>query len=257
MRYLWDEYRSYYRTAGFFSKSLMILIFPLLRLWDVVCSNRVDYFISNSTCVQSRIKKRYGRDSSVIFPPIDLEKIRSFNKDNDKRIRFKSKNYYITFGALEPYKRVDLAIEACLHSSRNLLVIGKGSQFNVLKQKYKYEDNIQILEDVTDQEAMAAMSNAKALIFPGLEDFGLVPLEAQACGIPVIAFKKGGALDTVTEETGVFFDDQNVDSLIKALNFLEQNSSKFANNDVYEKNLKKFTKENFKKEFTSFLSKIL
>lgn len=152
---------------------------------------------------------------------------------------------------------MDLAIEACLHSSRNLLVIGKGSQFNVLKQKYKYEDNIQILEDVTDQEAMAAMSNAKALIFPGLEDFGLVPLEAQACGIPVIAFKKGGALDTVTEETGVFFDDQNVDSLIKALNFLEQNSSKFANNDVYEKNLKKFTKENFKKEFTSFLSKIL
>lgn len=256
MRYLWGEFPLYFSSVNIIQKFFMKFLFPFLRAWDVLSSNRVDFFIANSSCVQSRIAKRYRREATVIFPPVDSDKIKTLrNKEQSPLINFSVKSYYICLGALVPYKRVDLAIKACCETGRKLLIIGRGPELNKLRDLSDH--NVQFIEEADDQLAISALSNAKALIFPGVEDFGIVPLESQTCYVPVIAFKAGGVLDTVSENTGVFFDEQTVDSLITALDSFERNSHKFDDRRVFDTNLAKFSRNIFKNKFKFFVTKKL
>ena len=189
MRYLWDMYHEYFRKSNPIVKFFMKSMIPSLRLWDVMSSNLVDCFVANSHYVQARIKRYYNRDAKVIFPPCDIEKYVN-NQRNPK-------DFYLFFGQLVGYKRADLAIEACIKSGRKLVVIGDGKSKEA--QKYANTGLITFTGRVSDEEVAKYLSEAKALIFPGIEDFGIIPVEANAAGCPVLAYKEGGAIDSIKE----------------------------------------------------------
>ena len=199
MRYLWDMHDDYYRDAGPVGKLAMKLFTPYLRKEDLKSTESVDQFIANSHFVAERIKRIYGRDSVVVHPPVDVEFFSSPIKQSNNQT-IKQSPYYLFAGANVKYKRLDLAEAACAKMGRRL-VVAKG---------------------VSDEELRSLYAGAKALLFPGLEDFGIVPVEAQAAGTPVIAFGKGGALETVKDgETGLFFREQTVESLCAAIEEFE------------------------------------
>ena len=199
MRYLWDMHDDYYRDAGLGGKLAMRLFTPYLRKEDLKSAESVDQFIANSHFVAERIKRIYGRDSVVIHPPVDVAFFSSpFEHSNNRT--FEQSPYYLFAGANVKYKRLDLAEAACRRMGRKL-VVARG---------------------VSDEELRSLYAGARALIFPGLEDFGIVPVEAQAAGTPVIAFGEGGALETVRDgETGLFFREQTVESLCAAIEEFE------------------------------------
>ena len=202
MRYLWDMHDEYYRDAGLGGKLAMKLFTPYLRKEDLRSADSVDTFVANSHFVAARIKRIYGRDSVVVHPPVDVDFFSSpFEQSNNQTI--KQSPYYLFAGANVKYKRLNLAEAACAKMGRKL-VVAKG---------------------VSDEELRALYAGAKALLFPGLEDFGIVPVEAQAAGTPVIAFGQGGALETVVDgETGLFFREQTVESLCNAIEEFEGRS---------------------------------
>lgn len=192
MRYVWDLYDEYYRQAGAIGKLAMSLFTPYLRKEDLRSAESVDEFVANSKFVANRIRKIYGREAKVVHPPVDVD---FFHGEYEK------KNYYLFAGANVPYKRLDLAREACRRMGRELKVVGGG---------------------MSDDEFRRAYGEARALIFPGIEDFGIVPVEAQAAGTPVVAFGLGGALETVSEgETGMFFREHSAESLMNAIEEFE------------------------------------
>ena len=236
MRYIWDMYHEYFRKSNPIVKFFMKSMIPSLRLWDVMSSNLVDCFVANSHYVQARIKRYYNRDAKVIFPPCDIEKYIN-NPRNPK-------DFYLFFGQLVGYKRADLAIEACIKSGRKLVVIGDGKS----KEAQKYADTglITFTGRVSDKEVAKYLSEAKALIFPGIEDFGIIPVEANAAGCPVLAYKEGGAIDSIKEnETGLFFEEQTTETIIECMNKFEQIESSFTNREVFTKHVKQFSKEEF------------
>lgn len=236
MRYLWDMYHEYFRKSNPIVKFFMKSMIPSLRLWDVMSSNLVDCFVANSHYVQARIKRYYNRDAKVIFPPCDIEKYVT-NQRNPK-------DFYLFFGQLVGYKRADLAIEACIKSRRKLVVIGDGKSKEA--QKYANTGLITFTGRVSDEEVAKYLSEAKALIFPGIEDFGIIPVEANAAGCPVLAYKEGGAIDSIKEnETGLFFEEQTAESIIECINKFEQLESSFTNRDVFTNHVKQFSKEEF------------
>ena len=236
MRYLWDMYHEYFRKSNPIVKFFMKSMIPSLRLWDVMSSNLVDCFVANSHYVQARIKRYYNRDAKVIFPPCDIEKY-----GNNQR---NPKDFYLFFGQLVGYKRADLAIEACIKSRRKLVVIGDGKSKEA--QKYTNTGLITFTGRVSDEEVAKYLSEAKALIFPGIEDFGIIPVEANAAGCPVLAYKEGGAIDSIKEnETGLFFEEQTAESIIECMNKFEQLESSFTNRDVFTNHVKQFSKEEF------------
>ena len=236
MRYLWDMYHEYFRKSNPIVKFFMKSMIPSLRLWDVMSSNLVDCFIANSHYVQARIKRYYNRDAKVIFPPCDIEKY-----GNNQR---NPKDFYLFFGQLVGYKRADLAIEACIKSGRKLVVIGDGKSKEA--QKYANTGLITFTGRVSDEEVAKYLSEAKALIFPGIEDFGIIPVEANAAGCPVLAYKEGGAIDSIKEnETGLFFEEQTADAIIECMNKFEQLESSFTNREVFTTHVKQFSKEEF------------
>ena len=236
MRYLWDMYHEYFRKSNPIVKFFMKSMIPSLRLWDVMSSNLVDCFVANSHYVQARIKRYYNRDAKVIFPPCDIEKY-----GNNQR---NPKDFYLFFGQLVGYKRADLAIEACIKSGRKLVVIGDGKSKEA--QKYANTGLITFTGRVSDEEVAKYLSEAKALIFPGIEDFGIIPVEANAAGCPVLAYKEGGAIDSIKEnETGLFFEEQTAESIIECMNKFEQLESSFTNRDVFTNHVKQFSKEEF------------
>ena len=236
MRYLWDMYHEYFRKSNPIVKFFMKSMIPSLRLWDVMSSNLVDCFVANSHYVQARIKRYYNRDAKVIFPPCDIEKYIN-NQRNPK-------DFYLFFGQLVGYKRADLAIEACIKSGRKLVVIGDGKSKEA--QKYSNTGLITFTGRVSDEEVAKYLSEAKALIFPGIEDFGIIPVEANAAGCPVLAYKEGGAIDSIKEnETGLFFTEQTADSIIECMNKFEQIESSFTNRELFTTHVKQFSKEEF------------
>ena len=192
MRYLWDMHDEYYRDAGLCGKLAMKLFTPYLRNEDLKSAESVDQFVANSHFVAERIKRIYGRDSVVVHPPVDVD---FFSQPSQP-----SQPYYLFAGANVKYKRLDLAEAACKRMGRKL-VVAKG---------------------VSDEELRTLYAGARALLFPGIEDFGIVPVEAQAAGTPVIAFGGGGALETVRDgQTGLFFHEQTVESLCAAIETFE------------------------------------
>lgn len=240
-RYLWSHYDLYFKDTVF--KGVASPFVDYLRKWDKIAAQRPDALVAISTEVQKRIKKYYSRDSTIIFPPVDVEKfeIRNSKLETNPKSQIQNPNYYLIVSRLVPYKRVDLAVEAFNRLGWPLVVVGVGRQANSLKLKAK--SNIKFVGQVSEKELIEYYRSAKALIMPQEEDFGIAAVEAQAAGTPVIAYKKGGALDTVIPgKTGIFFEEQTVSGLIKTI---EQFNHRVIKPDDCIKNAQRFSKEKF------------
>lgn len=209
MRYGWEFYYEYTENLGKFKKNIIKYIMNYMRIWDSVSSDRVDYFIANSKNVANRIWKHYRRESVVIHPPVRSK----FFKVCDRK-----KDYFLIVSRLQEYKKVDLAIEVFNELNIPLVIIGDGPLKEKLVNKAK-RDNIKFLGRQSDDVVKKYYEEARGFLFPGEEDFGITSLEAQCSGTPVIAYGKGGALETViNEKTGLFFEYQTVNSLKSAIN---------------------------------------
>lgn len=217
--YYWSRYKEYMKNPGMgifdnlFRAGLWILVNPM-RHWDFRAAQKPDHIIANSTHIQSEIKKYYNRDSVVVFPPVDTARFRTLvdKQGETGRERF---GFVIT-GRQIPYKRIDLAVEACSRLNLPLTVIGNGPEHNKLAANAG--QSIRFLTRVGDSEMAHHFHLAKAFIFPGLDDFGITPVEAMSAGTPVIAYKAGGALDYIKPgKTGEFFDEPTPESLMKSL----------------------------------------
>lgn len=250
IRYAWDLQHQYLREShldkgvkGILAKYLLHKI----RQWDYRTANGVDHFIANSQFIARRIHKVYGRTADVIYPPVDVHR---FLMNTSKQ------DYYLTASRLVPYKKIDLIVEAFSNMpDKRLVVIGNGSE--MVKIKSKAKSNIEILGYQPDSVMLEHMQNAKAFVFAAEEDFGITPVEAQACGTPVVAFGKGGSLETVRpygvdKPTGVFFDEQSVPSLVKAINFFDTVSDKIEPQDCRE-NAMRFSVEIFKNNLSKYV----
>ncbi len=245
MRYLWDMYHEYFRKSNPLVKFFMKKMIPGLRQWDVMSSNLVDHFIANSSFVAARIRRYYNREADVIFPPCDIEKYQSVER--------KPEDFYLFFGQLVGYKRADLAIEACIQSGRKIVVIGDGKS----KEAKKYERTglVTFTGRVSDDQVKDYFSRAKALLFPGIEDFGIIPVEANSAGCPVLAYRKGGACDSILEnKTGLFFDEQTPQALIECMNEFEKRETEFTDRSVYNKHVQQFSKEEFVRKVQKVIS---
>ena len=244
MRYLWDMYHEYFSKSNPLVRFFMKKMIPSLRLWDVTSSNLVDCFVANSHYVAARIKRYYQRDAKIIYPPCAIEKY----LDNPRN----PQDFYIFFGQLVGYKRADIAIEACIKSDRKIVVIGDGKSKKAAE--YTKSGLVTFTGRVSDEAIADYLSKAKALLFPGIEDFGIIPVEANAAGCPVLAYKKGGALDSVKENvTGLFFEEQTADSLIECIDKFEQNEAAFSNRKPYKDHVQQFSEEEFIKGINSIL----
>ncbi|MEI7751704.1 MAG: glycosyltransferase [Candidatus Omnitrophota bacterium] len=221
MRYLWGFQDVYFNRYLSPVRLLMNAVFYFLKKWDRGTNERVDLFVANSEYIKERIKTVYQRDAVVVHPPLETG---FFLPEGAKE------NFFLAVSHFVPYKRLDLVIEAFNSLERRLVVIGSGpleSQY----QKLRTNDQISFWGGVSDEELRKAYSGARALIFPTEEDFGIVPIEAQACGCPVIAFRKGGALETV--KSGVFFDEQTAGAIREAI--LRFEGQRFDPKEVSEK----------------------
>ena len=242
MRFVW-MYEDYMEKEeyGPIIRMLLIPVLKWLKKWDLKTSGQVDHFIANSRTTQKRIKLFYGRDSEVIHPPVDTSFFKPYNN--------KISDYFLVVSRLNPYKHIDLAIEAFNELGYPLYVIGSGPDEKRLKKLAK--GNINFLGKLPDDEIVKYYSGCRAFILPGEEDFGLTPVEAQACGRPVIAYRAGGALESVVEGvTGVFFDEQERSSLIDAVREFEMMS--FDLKGIRE-NALKFDKDVFKRKIKEFI----
>ena len=230
MRYLWDFYQSYRkgRSLGALSRPVFLLASHYLRMWDVASAQRVDHFVANSQTVAARIRKQYRRDAAVIHPPVDVR---------SSRLASRIEDYYLFAGQLVDYKRADIAIEACNRLGRRLHVVGEGEQYRTLRRLAG--PSITFCGPLSDQELREQYAHCRALVFPGEEDFGLVPVEAMSFGRPVIAFGRGGATETVrgfssqdlaaaATCSGMFFPEQTADSLSDAMLAFERVQSQFS-----------------------------
>jgi len=256
-RYLWSGYVEYLDNPP---KSLSWIPFyktvsqPFLRYakyWDKIAGQRPDIMVAISKEVSIRIKRYYHRDSKIIYPPVNVSKFIAVNPKL-KNINLKLfKDYYLIVSRLEPYKKVDLAVDAFNKLGYPLLIVGVGSDETRLKAMAN--KNIIFLGFIDDKDLTEYYQNAKGFIYPQIEDFGITAVEAQAAGVPVIAYKKGGALDTVIEnETGVFFKVQNKKSLIEAVKKFEKMKFK---KETLQNNAMRFGKEKFKKEILDLVKK--
>jgi glycosyltransferase involved in cell wall biosynthesis len=211
MRYIWDHFHIYQASASFLTRLLMPVLAHKLRIWDVSSAARVDGFIANSSFVAHRIRKFYRRDADVVFPPVETEAFAISDTIGD---------YYLLAGEMVSYKRADLAIDAFNVSGRKLVVIGEGEIKNELERRSG--PNITFLGRVPNAELKQHFASCKALIFPGEEDFGIIPVEAMASGRPVIAYGRGGALDTVKPGvSGALFYEQSAAALNDAVETFE------------------------------------
>ncbi|MGQ0762651.1 MAG: glycosyltransferase [Acidobacteriota bacterium] len=212
MRWVWryDDYVARERLGSLARGLLPMMLWPLKK-WDLRASQQPNYYIANSRLVADRIKKIYGREAHVIPPPIDVNRFHMSNEIDD---------YYLVLSRLMPYKRIDLAIEACKRMNRRLIVIGDGPDRQRLEKLA--DDRIEFLGRQPDKIVNYYAARCRALLFPGEEDFGMAPLEANAAGRPVIAYRAGGAVETVEEDvTGVFFDQASSVSLAEAIEKFE------------------------------------
>lgn len=216
MRYVWDMHDDYYAAAGLGEKLAMRLWTNYMRRADLRSVASVDAFVANSKFVAERIQRLYGREATVVHPPVDVDFFRGDYEKGD---------YYLLAGELIAYKRPDLALAACAKMGRKVVVLGNGKLRARLEKEYTGNPHVTFLGRVDDAALKAAYGRARALIFPGIEDFGIVPVEAQAAGTPVIALGAGGALETVVAgKTGLFFQEATVASLCGAIEEFEGRS---------------------------------
>lgn len=249
MRYGWEFMHNYIGELsgkGRFKNKLKSYFMSFMRVWDYASSTRVDVYVANSVNVAKRIKKHYRRDAYVIHPPVRGNIFQISNENGD---------FYLCVSRLQEYKRVDIAVEACTKLNVPLVVIGDGPEQQKLKKMAG--SCVKFLGRVSDDVIREHYGKCKAFLFPGEEDYGITPLEAQASGRPVIAYGKGGVLETVIDgETGVFFKEQTVESMIEAIKKakkiefqkekLREHAMEF-DEEVFRNRLKRFVEEQYKK----------
>jgi glycosyltransferase involved in cell wall biosynthesis len=246
IRYAWDLQYQYLRESHLengLKSYLARAILHYIRLWDVRTTNGVDKFIAISEFIARRIKKVYGRESTVIYPPVDVDLFDLHKQKED---------YFLTASRMVPYKRIGLIVEAFSKMpDKRLIVIGDGPDFKKIQARTK--SNIELLGYQSTDVLKDYMQRAKAFIFAAEEDFGIVPVEAQACGTPVIAYGRGGALETVIDgKTGLLFHEQSLESLQEAVKLFENGTYSF---DPYmlRRSAERFNKERFQREFQGFV----
>ena len=244
MRYAWDDWQTYvkeYKMNSLLKWFAKRKLFSL-RLWDKVAAERVDYFLANSKTTQRRIEKYYRRPSTVITPSINVDKY---------KIADKTKGYFLAVGRLIPYKKFDLIVKTFNDLGLPLRIVGSGIMEKDLKKIAK--PNIEFLGFLPEKDLKTLYSECEALIFPQLEDFGIAPIEAMACGRPVIAFAGGGALETVIDgETGIFFKKQDEMHLKAAVEKYLENKKQF-DSQIIREHAKNFDEESFEKNLSKYL----
>jgi len=255
MRYCWSHKDVYINTVHPILKPFARFFLKRLQIWDKSTIENVDLYLSNSENVTKRIAKYYNRESKIIYPPISEELFNEPLKKNRKN------EVYLSFGAITPYKRIDLLVETFNKNGKQLIIIGEGSEKEKLEKTAA--KNIEFKGTLKWEEIEDILLKTKALLFPGEEDFGMIPLEVMAYGIPVIAYKKGGALETVIEDipnisksTGLFFDKQSKESILKAIELFEKNEHKFDANWI-RNHANKFREKQFLLRFTEQIEDFL
>ena len=253
IRYAWDLQHQYLKETGLDKKSLKgwgaRYILHHIRNWDYRTANGVDEFIAISKFIARRIRKVYRRESQVIYPPVDVDKFTLAERKDD---------FYLTASRMVPYKKIDLIVEAFAKlPDKKLVVIGEGPDYK--KIKAKAGKNVELLGYQPFEVLKDCMQKAKAFIFAAEEDFGITPLEAQACGTPVIAFGKGGTTETIIGldkpvPTGVFFSEQTTESLVTAIKSFETCQEKISPQACRE-NALRFSPERFRQEFKDYVDK--
>ncbi|KZM55122.1 glycosyltransferase family 4 protein [Aeribacillus pallidus] len=252
IRYAWDLQHQYLEESGLnhgLKGLLARYLLHKIRIWDARTTNSVDYLIANSSFIARRIWKCYRREAEVIYPPVDVN---SFN------LHTKKEEFYLTASRMVPYKKIDLIVESFNKMpDKKLVVIGDGPDFHKIKSIAG--SNIYLMGYQPFEVLREYMQKAKAFVFAAEEDFGIVPVEAQACGTPVIAYGKGGALETVrdisnTKPTGVFFKKQTPESIIEAVKIFEDMREQFSPYHCRE-NAETFSVDRFKREFSTFIQK--
>lgn len=242
-RYVWDLYYDYLENTNAIKRFFMKRMIHKVRLWDFQAAQRVDHFAADSNFVGSRIKKYYRRDFTTIYPGTRI---------NEYPITEMPDDYYLVVARFVRYKRVDLAIEACNQLKKKLVVIGSGGEEEERLKKLA-GDTVEFLGRVSDEEMGRYYSRAKAFLFPGIEDYGITPVEAMSAGVPVLAFGKGGALETVQDgKTGLYFHDQTVSGLVHCIEEFERNGVAYSRQQIHDYSLN-FSDEIFKGNFTNFL----
>ena len=246
MRYLWDQFEDYKSASSALSRMIFSAAIPKLRTWDFVTASRVDKFAANSRHVQARIKQYWRRQSDLIFPPVDIAQ---FNPNKDRS------DYYMMSGRHVPYKRFDLAIEACKRLGRRLIITGRGRETQRLKRMAG--PSIEFVDQCSRSDLARYYENARAFLMPAEEDFGIAPVEAMAAGCPVIALGQGGALDTVVPGvSGILFNEQSVEALVDAIRTFESGRSDF---DAFKiaHHAQQFDDSHFKRNFSAFVRSAL
>jgi len=251
-RYAWDMQEQYLRESGM-SKGIKSVIaryfLHKFRIWDVRTANGVDKFVANSSFIKKRINKCYRREADVIYPPVDIKKF-TLEKNKD--------DFYLAASRLVPYKRLDLIAEAFVKMpSKKLKIIGDGPQMRKIKEIVGNAENIELLGYQSDEVMLHSMQKAKAFVFAAEEDFGIIPVEAQACGTPVIAFGKGGCLETVKNNvSGIHFNEQTASCIIEAVTQFESQIGQFSAEEV-RLNAERFSCAAFKMNVKNLIEKAM
>lgn len=245
IRYAWDLYQQYLREANLTSgvkATLARVVLHYIRLWDHSTANRVDVFLANSEYVSRRVWRTYRRPARVLYPPVEVARFDHTRPRED---------FYLTMSRFVPYKKIDLIVETFTRLGKPLMVIGSGPDFE--KVGALAGPNVQLLGRQSDEVVADLMSRCRAFVFAADEDFGIVPVEAQAAGAPVIAYGKGGSLETVVpDRTGIFFGQQNVESLTRAVRLFEEREHLF-DATVIRRHAERFRPERFRAEFRAIL----
>ena len=255
IRYAWDLQHQYLREAGLtygMKSKIARMIMHYMRIWDTRTSNGVDYFLANSNFIARRIWKCYRRKADVIYPPVDIEKF-TFSREKE--------DFYLTASRMVPYKKMDLIVEAFSQMpDKKLIVIGKGPDFEKIKKLAG--PNVTLMGYQPDAVLKDFMRRAKAFVFAAEEDFGITPVEAQACGTPVIAFGKGGSLETVRgygvkeNPTGIFFYEQKIPAVKKAIEEFESISDKISTEGC-RKHAERFSISAFRTKFSTYVERAM
>lgn len=249
MRYIWDQYHIYKGMAGKLTKAFMPHIAHHMRIWDQSSAARVDRIVANSKFVSRRIEKSWGRKSTVVHPPVDLDEFLPQFGTNPE-------DFYLYVGEIASYKRVDMLVDAFNESGRKLVIIGTGSERKNLIARAK--PNITFLGRASFDVMKSHYAKCRALIFPGIEDFGIVPLEAMASGRPVIAFGRGGAKETILDGiTGMFFYEPSALALNAAISKFEEDKSNDIDQVAMRQHVLKFSKQRFRDEISFEISAAL
>lgn len=251
IRYAWDLQHQYLRELGLTQGIKALIVRWLLhkiRMWDYRTANGVDHFVANSKFIARRIKKVYGRNSDVIYPPVDTDRF---------TLRENKDDFYFTASRMVPYKKIDLIVEAFAQMpDKKLVVIGDGPDMQKIKSKATR--NIEILGYQSNKVMQDHMQRAKAFVFAAEEDFGITPVESQACGTPVIAFGKGGSRETVIAEvennpTGILFDQQSITSIVDAIDLFEQRQDLYLPQNC-RNNALRFSNQRFELELEKYVT---